>query len=538
MRRFHPNRAPSAWGARWGQRARHGRRAERGGRPLIHPTTRFGGDPLLSVVVPVYNERVTIREILRRIVATPRRKEVIVVDDGSTDGTRDLVASLEGDWAALLDLDDPAIAARTRFQAVLQPRNRGKGAALAAGFERVRGDLVIIQDADLEYDPRDYEVLIEPIVSGDADVVYGSRMIGNRRRALFFWHLVANRLVTLLSNVTTNLILTDMETCYKAFDARLLRRFRIRSKGFDVEPELTAKFARMEARIYEVPVSYRGRTYVEGKKIGWKDGVATLWAILRYAFVDEVDNALPGYTTLRRMRRLGAYNRWMWQKLEPFVGERILEVGSGTGNMTRFLMARADVTATDMDERYLDTLRILFGHHPNVNVRFMDLGKPAPPEITARRYDTIVCLNVLEHVEDDMSALRRLHALLEPGGRLVLVVPALEALHGAIDVAIGHFRRYGEPVIRARLAEAGFDAEHTRYFNSLGIPGWWFNSVVLRRRSVPSIQARINSWLVPLLRLEDRFEPKWGMSLVAIGRKPVGRSGPGEAADESRPAVC
>ncbi len=483
-------------------------------------------EPLLSVVVPVYNERLTLRELLRRVVATPQRKQVVVVDDGSSDGTRDLVRALADDWAGFLGCDDLQVVSRTRFDVVLQPRNQGKGAALAAGFDRVEGDIVIIQDADLEYDPRDYATVLEPILSGDAEVVYGTRMTGPRRRVLLFWHMVVNRLLTLLSNLTNNLVLSDIETCYKAFDARLLRRFTIRSRGFGVEPELTAKFARLGVRIYEVPISYHGRTYDEGKKIGWKDGVATLWAILKYAVVDDVDTDLPGYKTLRRMRKLRAYNRWMWDKLEPFVGQRILEVGSGTGNMTRHFQDRSHVTATDVDDEYLEILRTSFGHYENVEVHAMDLGEPTAPGVSARRYDTVICLNVLEHVEDDDGALRRLHALLEPGGRVVLVVPAYEALRGAIDDAIGHYRRYTVPTISERLAKAGFQVERTRYFNALGIPGWWLNSVVLKRRTVPGFQARINDWLVPLLRLEDRLpNPPFGMSILAVGRKADARLG-------------
>ncbi len=223
----------------------------------------------LSVVIPVYNEKNTIGEVLRRVQTVDLPKEIIVVDDCSTDGTHEF---LQG----LAPSDDLAI--------VLQPRNAGKGAALRAGFRRVRGDIVIVQDADLEYDPAEYPVLIQPIVAGKADVVFGSRFLGGPHRVLLFWHSVGNRLLTTLSNMMTDLNLTDMETCYKVFRTDVLGKFELRENRFGFEPEFTAKIARARCRVYEVPISYSGRDYSEGKKIGWRDGVAALFLIIKYRF--------------------------------------------------------------------------------------------------------------------------------------------------------------------------------------------------------------------------------------------------------------
>jgi len=223
----------------------------------------------LSVVIPVYNEKNTIGEVLRRVRMVDLPKEVIIVDDCSTDGTREF---LQG----LAPSDDLTI--------ILQPRNAGKGAALRAGFRRVRGDIVIVQDADLEYDPAEYPVLIQPIIAGKADVVFGSRFLGGPHRVLLFWHSVGNRILTTLSNMMTDLNLTDMETCYKVFRTDVLGRFELRENRFGFEPEFTAKIARARCRVYEVPISYSGRDYSEGKKIGWKDGVAALFFIMKYRF--------------------------------------------------------------------------------------------------------------------------------------------------------------------------------------------------------------------------------------------------------------
>jgi glycosyltransferase involved in cell wall biosynthesis len=247
-------------------------------------------DPKVSVVIPVYNEKDTIDEILRRVTETEVRKEVLVVDDSSSDGTRQRLQAMaalqaRGETIApAADGADPVPLHDLRF--FFQTHNQGKGAALRRGFEHVTGDIVLVQDADLEYDPRDYPKLLEPIIDGRADVVYGSRFLGGPQRVHYFWHYVANTVLTLLSDIFTNLKLTDMETCYKVFRREVLDGIRLRSDRFGFEPEITAKIAKKDWRVYEVPISYAGRTYEEGKKITWKDGVHALWCIIKYKFSD------------------------------------------------------------------------------------------------------------------------------------------------------------------------------------------------------------------------------------------------------------
>ncbi len=226
----------------------------------------------ISVVIPVYNEVSTIREIVARIQAVDLEKEIIIVDDGSTDGTREQLQEIT--------------LSQENIRVLYHDRNQGKGDALRTGFAGATGDIVIIQDADLEYDPREYPVLLEPILDGRADVVYGSRFLGGPHRVLFFWHYLGNKFLTLLSNALTNLNLTDMETCYKVFRREVLSDIQLKSNRFGFEPEFTAKIAKKDFRIYETSISYSGRTYAEGKKIGWKDGVKAIFAIIWFRFFD------------------------------------------------------------------------------------------------------------------------------------------------------------------------------------------------------------------------------------------------------------
>jgi glycosyltransferase involved in cell wall biosynthesis len=242
-------------------------------RKYLAATTQDGSDTMqVSVVIPVYNEVSTIREIVARVQAVDLDKEIIIVDDGSTDGTRELLQEIS--------------LAQKNVRVFYHDRNQGKGAALRTGFEVTTGDIVIIQDADLEYDPREYPVLLEPILDGRADVVYGSRFLGGPHRVLFFWHYLGNKFLTLLSNALTNLNLTDMETCYKVFRREVLNDIQLKSNRFGFEPEFTAKIAKKGFRIYETSISYSGRTYAEGKKIGWKDGVKAIFAIVWFRFFD------------------------------------------------------------------------------------------------------------------------------------------------------------------------------------------------------------------------------------------------------------
>ena len=350
-------------------------------------------------------------------------------------------------------------------------------------------------------------------------MVYGSRFTGEPApRPLLLAH-VGNKFLTLVSNMFTNLNLTDMETCYKVFRADIIKSIPIRSNRFGVEPELTAKLAKVRARIYEVPISYAGAAYCEGKKIRWTDGVVALWTILRYAFVDDQENADPGYKTLLRLARAERYNRWMLEQLAPWLGPARPRDRLRHRELHPLPRGPRAGPGHRPQPRYL---RILAKHlrapHPGRGAP-LDLTDFDPAPLAARRLDTVVCLNVLEHVEDDREALRRLHASLAPGGRLLLLVPAHQRLYGAIDRAIHHYRRYERPGLAASSRRPASTSSTCSFFNRLGVLGWYLNSVLLRRTRVPGFQLHLQNLLVPLLRAEAALPLPFGLSLIAVARR-------------------
>ncbi|MFZ2959379.1 MAG: glycosyltransferase [Candidatus Ozemobacteraceae bacterium] len=466
----------------------------------------------LSVIMPVYNERFTLVEIIKKVLqqeGTPgiASIQLVIVDDRSTDGSRDIILE--------------QAAQNPRILPIFHEQNQGKTGAIRTGIDKADGEVIIFQDADLEYDPKEYSRMIRPIFEGDADVVFGSRFLtAEYRRVLYFRHSIINFLLTNVSNLLTDLSLTDMETCYKMFRAPLLKSLPIRSEGFGLEPELTSKIAKRNFRIYEVPISYRGRTYEEGKKVGWVDGVWAIYYITKYWLIDDCYKE-SGANILHSMSLAPRFNRWMADIIRPFLGRKVLEIGAGIGNMTSRFLPRDEYIASEIDKQHLETLYSRFGHEGRAKIQSLDLNNSSHFEQLRETMDTVICINVLEHIEDDISALRRMFQTLKPDGRIVVLVPQDPGLFGSLDRAVGHFRRYTKTDLQEKLAGVGFCVERLFDFNKPGVPGWLVNGRILGRTELGKLPMKIFDHLVWLFRHLDSLLPWKGLSVVAVARKPA-----------------
>jgi glycosyltransferase involved in cell wall biosynthesis len=470
---------------------------------------RHGPIRKLSVLMPIYNERWTLAEIVRRVLASPvpLELEIVAVDDASSDGSWELLQSLaEGE---------------PRLRVFRHGANRGKGAAVRTAIEQMTGEVAVIQDADLEYDPRELPELLRPILDGKADAVFGSRFTGHTRRVLFFWHSLFNQILTLISNVLNDLNLTDMETCYKMVRADVLRQLRLRGNTFNIEPELTCRLSQWGARIYEVPISYAGRTYEEGKKIRAIDGLKALWEMIRCRFLDTRFTDHSGFYILSAMSRATKYNRWILKQVEDFTGQRVLEAGAGIGNLSRLLLKRERLLLADCDPTYVEFLERRFAAWGNVRVDRADLTQPSHfVRWQSEQLDTILCSNVLEHLEPDQPVLESFHDVLDPGGHCVIIVPAGRWLYTAVDRELGHYRRYTEDQLREKMLQAGFDVVFQKRFSRLGAVSWALSGHLFRRRHLNPRQMLWFDRILPVAKLLEYILPVPGMSLIMVGRKP------------------
>lgn len=464
---------------------------------------------LLSILVPLYNEEEFVGELLRRVICAPLPagldREIVVVDDASTDASVRIVEAMAERNPNLIRL-------------LHHERNQGKGAAIRTALGAARGEFCLIQDADLEYDPREYSRLLGPLLDGEADAVFGSRFLTyDRRRVLYYWHSVANGMLTTLCNMAADLNLTDMETCYKAFRSSLIQSIPLRSNRFGIEPEVTIKLAKRQAKVYEVPISYNGRTYEEGKKIGFKDAVQAVGVILRYWLTSDLYKDLDK-EILDAFSVAPRFNRWMANTIRPYVGKCVLEIGAGMGNLTRQMIGGRDrYVATDTDSEHLERLRTRLAHRPALETAICDLSNTAHFTAFRESMDTVVCLNVLEHLKDDLLCLRNIHSTLAAGGRAIILVPCDQGLYGTLDEILGHERRYSHDELRNRMEKAGFRVETILNFNHISRPGWYVTGKLLRRSRISRSQLKMFDRLMWLWPGIDGWLP-WGpTSIIAVG---------------------
>ncbi len=487
----------------------------------------------LSVLVPVFNEHHLVATSLARLEVLEGSRhlehlQVIVVDDCSKDDTPQVLRTFATGRGLIWNDDTPPVdgssllasgrASKTDWVFLRHAKNGGKGRAIRTALAHARCAITVIHDADLEYNPRDLDRMVRVFQEEGADAVFGSRFAGGDvRRALHFRHELGNRLITFLTNLATDLNLTDIETCYKAVRTDLLRSIPIVSDDFRLEPELVIKLAKRGARIFEVPISYAGRTYQEGKKINWRDGVGALSAILRFGVSDNVFTADEyGSHTLNRLSRAPRFNAWMGDVVRPHCGQRVLEIGSGTGNLTRQLVPRELYYASDINPLYLDSLRGLTHDRPYLHVSHTDVTKSETFPQVPGGFDTVVCLNVVEHVDDDRGAMENIRRVLAPGGRAVVLVPHGPQLLGTLDEVLGHRRRYTPETLRELAEQAGFAVQQIVLFNRAGWPAWWLNGKVLKRKTFGLGQIVALNTLTPVFRLVDARLPFPPLSLIAI----------------------
>ncbi len=469
---------------------------------------------LLSILIPVYNERTVIERSLALVLAAPlpenMDRELIIVDDCSTDGTWDILQRFAAS-------DD-------RIRLFRHEKNQGKGAAVRTAIQKASGDFSLIQDADLEYDPSEYPVLLQPLLDGRADAVFGSRYLaGSQTRILPFWHSMINKFLTLVSNMFSNLNLTDMETCYKVFRTDLLKSIPIRSDRFGFEPEITMKCSKRKLRIYEVPISYHGRTYEEGKKIGWKDGVKALGVVLYFWLIDDLYIEPYGRGLLNNLTGTPQYLAWVSRIVRQHIGDTVLELSAGIGNISGRLMGkRLRYVAAERDPLYLHALRNRFLRTPNVSVCRLDPADSGDYDALDGTFDTVLCLNVLEYADSPQQVLHASASRLNPGGSVVVLVPQGPGLYGSVDRALGHKRRFSQADIAGLFAAEGLTLERVHQVNRAGTVAWWLFGSVLGRKRINKVTLKLFDKTVWLWRRIDGLFPWRGLSLIAVGRSPSG----------------
>ena len=468
--------------------------------------------PVLAVLIPVYNEVYAVENLIQRVLAAPIEMDLrlFVVNDASTDGSGAVLEKLA--------------AQDTRIQVLHHPINRGKGAAIRTAIAAASGDFAVIQDADHEYDPNDYPQILAPLVRGDAEAVFGSRYLnGAERQVLGYWHSRGNGLLTTFFNIVHNIDLTDMETCYKAMPLTLLQSLRLTRERFGIEPEIAARLAMLRARIIEVPIRYSPRSYQEGKKIGWWDALDAFYLVLKFKYLDVIPCIDTGMVRHLAMAEAPRYQAALAESMQPFLGQRVLEVGAGIGNLATHLTSAPELLLAEPTSAYRRQLVAVISYRSNVSLVNHDVFSAAgqawaqavqPP-------DTIVAVNQLEGLADDEQGLKILSDLVAPGGRLIFLVPCHPFLYGRLDQALKRQNRYRAHEFCDLVRQAGLQIESQKWLGKLALVGWFIESKIGQRQFFEPKSLALLNLFAPLMKMLDRFLPWPGLSLFVVARRPL-----------------
>ncbi|MDR1960192.1 MAG: glycosyltransferase family 2 protein [Planctomycetaceae bacterium] len=461
---------------------------------------------VLSILIPVYNEQSYLARIVERVMAASvpgnLQKEIIIVNDASKDQTSLVIQELCRKYHEI--------------SAFEQPVNMGKGAAIRRAIQEMTGQFAIIQDADLEYDPNDYQTVLKPLVEGLTDVVYGSRFATREmRRIVHYHHKLGNLFLTHLSNWMTGLDLTDMETCYKAFRSELVKSIPLRSNRFGIEPELTAKLAKRGAVFYEVPISYHGRNYNDGKKIGWKDGISAIWTIFKYRLIDDCYDEQNSKNVLQKLNHVQNKLKQIGKIISAYCGTQIIEMGSGEGLISRYLPQRKKLTLTASNSADLRILENQFEGNQTTDVQKLDPYSETEVESIAekRKYDTVVLYNIPNNKEERKKFFFRIKKLLQPGGKVLLVLPQYRILSCYLEKESQDDIRYSQKEVKTFLIDCGYKIVTQRSFDFSSFLLRFFNFTLLRKRNVRKIQLKIYNSLLPWVAALEHCLPLPGADM-------------------------
>jgi glycosyltransferase involved in cell wall biosynthesis len=463
----------------------------------------------LSVLMPVHNQHHSLRRIVERVLASPVGMdiELVIVDDGSEDWSVGKIVELARQYPSI--------------RAVFHPERLGKGAAIRTAIEHMTGEVAIIQEPDPAYDPAQYPQLLDPIRRNVADVVFGSRMAaGGVRRVLSLRRAAGIHFMTSLTNYLFDINLTDAETSYKVFRADILKQTVLRAKGPAIMLELAARMAQWNIRVVEIPISYPRPTLKEEPSVTWSQRLEKIGVLLRTRFIRQQFTTHEGYYILTVHDRARKYNRWLLSRFQRHIGNRVLEAGSGIGTLTDYLADRHRLVCLDYEPFYLRMLRLRFGLLENFRAEHFDLTQlKAYDWLLQEQFDTVICVNVLEHLHNDLGVLHKFHEILVPGGNLILLVPHSRSLMSPMDVSLGHYRRYERDELANLVNQAGFDVVDLLGFNRLGGLGWFVVNRLLGRKGHSAAQLRWFDRLMPLVKICEYVLPFKHVSLICVAHK-------------------